>query len=104
MTDTPCDSHFSKPLAIRLLLARPRLFSSIAIGVATTWLLPDALAQHTVTRAIIGWNVGAILYLALAMLFGSTHERMRARALQQDEGLLAVDGGLDFPGAAAGLR
>lgn len=92
MTDNTPDSHFSKPLAIRLLLARPRLISSIALGIATTWLLPDALAQHGVTRAIIGWNVGAILYLALAMkmMFWSSHERMRARALQQDEGRILV--------------
>lgn len=88
MTDSTIDSHFSKPFALRLLVARPRLFSSIAIGVATALLLPDSVAQQTVTRAIIGWNVGAILYLVLAMkmMFWSTHERMRARALQHDEG------------------
>jgi len=55
-------------------------------------LLPESVAQHTVTRAIIGWNVGAILYLILAMkmMFWSTHERMRARALQHDEGNTVV--------------
>jgi len=92
MTDTTSDSHFSKPLPLRLLLARPRLISSVAIGLATALLLPESVAQHTVTRAIIGWNVGAILYLILAMkmMFWSTHERMRARALQHDEGNTVV--------------
>lgn len=51
-------------------------------------ILPSSLALHEVTRLIIGWNVGACLYLLLAarMMFWSTHERMRSRALQQDEG------------------
>ena len=89
---TDIDSHFSKPLLVRLLLSRPRLLSSIALGVAIALLMPEALAQHTVTRAIVGWNVGAILYLVLAMkmMFWSTHERMRSRALQQNEGKTAV--------------
>jgi len=92
MTDLSSDTHFSRPFAIRLLLARPRLFSSIAIGIATALLLPDSVAQQAVTRAIIGWNVGAILYLVLAMkmMFWSSHERMRTRALQHDEGSTVV--------------
>ena len=92
MTDLSLDSHFSRPLALRLLLARPRLFASIAIGLASALLLPESVAQQAVTRAIIGWNVGAILYLVLAMkmMFWSSHERMRSRALQHDEGNTAV--------------
>jgi len=92
MTDLSSDTHFSRPFAVRLLLARPRLFSSITIGIATALLLPDSVAQLAVTRAIIGWNVGAILYLLLAMkmMFWSTHERMRTRALQHDEGSTVV--------------
>ena len=89
---TDIDSHFSKPLLFRLFLSRPRLLSSIALGLATALLLPETLAQQTVTRAIVGWNVGAILYLLLAMkmMFWSTHERMRVRALQQNEGKTVV--------------
>ena len=92
MTDTTSDLHFSKPLLLRLLLARPRLFFSVVIGFLTALLLPESVAQHSVTRAIIGWNVGAILYLILAMkmMFWSTHERMRASALQHDEGNTVV--------------
>jgi uncharacterized membrane protein len=88
MTDTNSDLHFSKPFLMRLLVARPRLLSSVAVGFATALLLPESVSQLAVTRAIIGWNVGAILYLVLAMrmMFWSTHEGMRARALQQDEG------------------
>jgi len=90
--DTTPDLHFSRPFLIRLLVARPRLLSSVAVGFASALLLPESVVQQVVTRVIVGWNVGAILYLVLAMrmMFWSTHERMRARALQQDEGNTVV--------------
>lgn len=77
-----------RPLPIRILLARPRLLVSALAGVLVTIFLPESAAQHAITRAIIGWNSGACLYLALAahMMFWSTHERMRTRARLQDEG------------------
>ena len=91
MTDTPPElSARSRPL--RLIMARPRLFSCILIGVLTVWLLPSSLARHEVTRIIIGWNLGAALYLLAAfhMMFWSNHERMRQRAMSQDEGRIIV--------------
>ncbi len=77
---------------IRLFSARPRLSICILIGVATIFFLPTSIAQQQITRMIIGWNVGAILYLLLAarMMFWSSHERMRNRALQQDEGRMII--------------
>lgn len=77
---------------MRLALARPRLLICFVIGLATALLLPEALAQQTITKAIIGWNVGACFYLVLAarLMFWSTHERMKTRALQQDEGRVVV--------------
>ena len=92
MTTTPVHPYQSKPWLIRLVMARPRLLICLVIGVLTAFLLPDSLAQRTMTRVIIGWNVGAGLYLVLAgrLMFWSTHERMRTRALQQDEGRIAV--------------
>jgi len=54
-----------------------------------TWLfLPQFMTLHAATRIIVGWNAGAILYLLLAarMMFSSSHERMRQRALKQDDG------------------
>lgn len=77
---------------MRLVLARPRLLICLIIGLATTFWLPEALVQRTITKAIIGWNVGAGLYLLLAarLMFWSTRERMRTRALQHDEGKILV--------------
>lgn len=77
---------------LRIVLARPRLLICAAIGIAIFILLPQEFARHTTTRLIIAWNVGAYLYLALAirMMFWSSHERMKTRALQHDEGRLTV--------------
>ena len=92
MKPPPVLLHQSKPLLIRLALARARLLFCFVIGMATALLLPAWVAQQTATRAIIGWNVGAGLYLVLAahVMFWSTHARMRERALQHDEGRITV--------------
>jgi uncharacterized membrane protein len=92
MTQTPVHPFQSKPLIVRLALARPRLLICFVLGIATTQFLPDTLAHQTITRAIIGWNLGACLYLLLVarMMFWSSHERMRTRALQHDEGRTVV--------------
>ena len=80
------------PLFFRMVLSRPRLSSCVLIGFMTFFFLPQSLAVQGTTRVIVGWNVGAILYLVLAMymMFWSTHERMRNRAILQDEGRIMV--------------
>ncbi len=87
---TPADN--SPYALVRFVRARPRLFSGLAVGVVTALLLPDSLGMLPITKAIVGWNVGAWLYLALAMhmMFWSTHQRMKTRALLQDEGSALV--------------
>lgn len=92
MSPLPIHPDHSKPLLMRFVLARPRLLTCLFIGVLTALLLPPSLAQQTITKAIVGWNVGAGLYLLLAarMMFWSTHERMRIRALQQDDGRILI--------------
>jgi uncharacterized membrane protein len=92
MLQTPVQTLSSKPWFVRLVLARPRLFICFVFGLTTALFLPESVAYRTVTRAIIAWNVGACLYLLLAvrMMFWSSHERMRSRAIQQDEGHLLV--------------
>lgn len=98
MPDTPVSpppgtpSRSAHALPLRVLMARPRLATSLLIGCLTVAFLPSTLAAHTITRLIVGWNVGACLYLALAMrmMFWSSHERMRTRAIQEDEGRIIV--------------
>jgi len=62
------------------LLARPRLFISIAAGAASGLLLPSQ--WETQTRLLVGWNVTVWLYLALAgwLMFRATHARVRGIA------------------------
>jgi uncharacterized membrane protein len=74
------------------LRSRPRLFSSALVGLATSLMLPASAQLAPVTRHIIGWNVGVVLYLALAafMMFGSARHRLRERALQEDEGSIII--------------
>ena len=84
--------HAARPWLIRLILARPTLFSCILVGVAAAWILPLLLPEQAVTRLIVAWNLGACLYLVLAarIMFWSSHERMRTRALLHDEGRIMV--------------
>lgn len=91
---TQIDNPNSRPALMRLISSRPRLVISILVGVTASALLPTSLAMHEITRAIIGWNVGAWLYLMLAarMMFWSTHEKMRNRAIAQDDGKFVILG------------
>ena len=87
-------SDVTYPTFMRLILTRPRLFSSILAGILVAFLLPNDLASHEITRVIIGWNVGAWLYLILAarMMFWATNEKIRTRAIAQDDGKYVVLG------------
>lgn len=82
------------PRWMQALIFRPRFTLSISVGVLTYLLLPRSWFSQSVTCAIIAWNVGAILYLALAskMMFWTSDERMRKRALKHDTGRYFVLG------------
>jgi uncharacterized membrane protein len=72
--------------------ARPRLFAGVALGLAVAVAEPWGLAPHGLARLVVGWNAGAGLYLLLAwhMMVRSTHERMRIRAVREDEGRFVI--------------
>ncbi|HKS88700.1 MAG TPA: DUF1345 domain-containing protein [Stellaceae bacterium] len=75
------------PLSLirRHFRARPRLFASIAIGVVIGLLLPGRLSPTL--RAILAWDGGAAVYLALVavMAMRATPATMRDRAAREDE-------------------
>lgn len=73
---------------LRLLRARPRLFVALGVALLVAWWLPDAIATQAATRALIAWNAGTTLYVALAavMMARSSHHHMRRRAQLQDDG------------------
>ncbi|MFM2036306.1 MAG: hypothetical protein RL459_1571 [Pseudomonadota bacterium] len=91
MSSIPEKKPTNRPYLVRFLLARPRLLVCICGGFASLYLLPQS-EMVPITRAIIAWNLGAGLYLLLAMkmMFWSSFEKMRTRALQQDEGSAVV--------------
>ncbi|MCB6182047.1 DUF1345 domain-containing protein [Leeia sp. TBRC 13508] len=68
--------------------SHPRLMIAIAIAFLAYFLAPVGWVVNGVTRWIIAWNIGAVLYLLLAlqMMFASTHEKMRQRAIREDDG------------------
>jgi uncharacterized membrane protein len=74
----------------RHIRLRPRLASSVAIGLAVALLFPAT--YRATTRALMTWDIGAGLYLLLAwtMMLRSTAEHMRWRARLQDDGAAAV--------------
>jgi uncharacterized membrane protein len=78
----------------RMLRTRPRLVSAVLAGLAWLLLMPAAWAPNLVTRALVAWNLGVLLYLGLAgvMMLGSSHARMRERAHLESEGRWAVLG------------
>jgi uncharacterized membrane protein len=84
----------TSPKFFRIISSRPRLFSSILFGILISVFLPNSLALHFITRAIIGWNAGAWLYLILAarMMFWTTHEKIRVRAIEHDDGKFVILG------------
>jgi uncharacterized membrane protein len=53
------------PFVRNLILARPRLFIGIAIGLVVAVILPGAVSM--LQRALIGWNVAVYIYLILVM-------------------------------------
>jgi uncharacterized membrane protein len=78
------------PAPVRVIYARPRTFVSIAIGMIAFFLLPDSL--RLVTRLLLGWDIFAAVYLALAyaMMFRCDHSHIRRNAILQDDGRFLI--------------
>jgi uncharacterized membrane protein len=66
---------------------RPYLISAIALGIAL-YLAPGHWITRPVTRILIGWDAGVVLFLVLTFFFmlGADTERMKRKALEHDEG------------------
>jgi uncharacterized membrane protein len=79
-------------LLIRQIQARPRLFLSVLCATLVALLLPETLAQQAITRLIVAWNAGVLLYLGLSMrmMFWSGAGNIHLRARLQDEGKFVV--------------
>jgi uncharacterized membrane protein len=77
-----------------LLSSRPRLWSSLLLGLLVYLTLPTSWVHHTGGRVLLAWNACAGLYLLLAlhMVWQADAEQMQRRALKQNEGRWLVLG------------
>jgi uncharacterized membrane protein len=75
---------------VRIGRAHVRLWISGVLGLAAMFVLPASLT--IITRMLIGWDIGVLLYLVLvaAMMTGSSVTAIRGNAAAQDEGALAL--------------
>jgi uncharacterized membrane protein len=85
----PAPRRLPKP--IRIMRARPRLFTCVAVGLLT-FLALMATDWRMASRVLIAWDVGVGLYLVLAfvMMANSGLHHIRRRARLQDEGQIMV--------------
>jgi uncharacterized membrane protein len=79
-------------LPVRVVRARPRLFSSLGVFIAIAAMLSAVTSWRLSPRLLIGWDIGIGLYLVLAfhMMTGSDVHGIRRRAAVQDDGKFAM--------------
>lgn len=72
---------------LRMVLSRPRLFTSLLIAYFIFLLIPEHWIEHLITRVILAWNIGIWLYLVLAMhlMLTVASTDISSRAQTQDE-------------------
>jgi uncharacterized membrane protein len=78
------------PRPLRIMIARPRFFISIALGLIALAIEPASL--RLVTRLLIAWNISIALYLTLAFttVISTGVARIRRDAALQDDGRFAI--------------
>ena len=76
----------------RIVRGRPRLFGSLAVGVAVGLTLVAATDWRQPTRLLVAWDVFLTLYLTLAahLMAASGIEHIRQRAAVEDEGQTTI--------------
>jgi uncharacterized membrane protein len=74
----------------RYILGRPRLFSSVLIGIVFYFIVP--LARDTSTRLLLAWDIAAGFFLVMMVLLmiRSDDADMQRHAQETDEGRFAV--------------
>ena len=83
-------TFFRKNRFFRHFLLRPRLFICALLALLAILAMPEQ--WHISTRLLLGWNVGAWLFLALSVRFmlRSSEDHRRAQAIAGDESELVI--------------
>src|SRR6185295_17410943 len=78
------------PYLLRVVRARPRIFSSAALAIVVFLLLPPSL--RIATRVLVAWDVAVALYLVLLYLLmaRSRVSDIRRHAADLDEGRFVI--------------
>jgi uncharacterized membrane protein len=78
------------PKAIRIVYARPRLFISLLIGIASLIFMPAD--WRVTTRLLIAWDISLVFYLSLAYstVISCGQEVIRRQAALQDDGRFLI--------------
>ena len=73
------------PRIHRIARSHPRLLLAIALGIVCAIALPSTL--HGLTRALLGWNVAAWIYIVLVgwLMMRARHSDVRDLANREDE-------------------
>jgi uncharacterized membrane protein len=80
------------PWVVRIVRARPRLFTSVAISIVVAVALIEVTDWRPATCMLFGWDIGVALYLLLAshVMAVSSVQAIRKHAAQQDEGQITI--------------
>jgi uncharacterized membrane protein len=75
---------------VRIVRARPRLFIAAAVGLVAVILLPAD--WRVATRALVGWDIGAALYIVLIfkLMADCNVTKIRRQAALLDEGKFTI--------------
>ncbi|MBI3701225.1 MAG: DUF1345 domain-containing protein [Afipia sp.] len=78
------------PKAVRIVYARPRLFISVLIGIASLIFMPAS--WRITSRLLFAWDISLILYLSLAYstVMSCGQDFIRRQAALQDDGRFLI--------------
>lgn len=89
---TPSGRPRPRLQVVRVVRSRPRLSTSTLLGLAAFAIVAIVFDWRLSTKLLLGWDVGAALYLILVASLAARSDvhRIRRRASLQDEGQLAI--------------
>lgn len=76
------------PYVLRVVLSRPAFWGCLLLGVVVGWIVPAQQTQPWLPKLIIGWNVGAGVYLLFSawQIFGKPRSSARVLSVLQQDG------------------